>query len=358
MSKVCIDARMWGVKHTGIGRYIENLIDNLPISPEVEVVLIVSPEINNEPKLAKYKKYVAKHYIYSLTSLFEMFWLFLKVKPDLVHIPHLNAPFFWPGKMVVTVHDLIKHYSTGRKTSTHGPVMYWIKQLEYLAMTWAVVNRADHIITPTNYWKSELIKRFNISPKKITVTYEGVSPDWKRTLKVKPYRSIPLEPYLLYVGNLYPHKSVDTLIAAAEELKMPVAIVCARPVFQNRLPKSEYVKYLGHLKDDELIAVYSQAEVFVFPSLIEGFGLPGLEAMVVGTPVIAARSSCLPEVYEDAALFFEPQNVSDLVSKIKHLMSDSSLKKKLIQKGKLQVKKYSWATMANQTWQIYQSQLR
>lgn len=163
---------------------------------------------------------------------------------------------------------------------------------------------------------------------------------------------------IVYTGNLYPHKNIGVLISAVERLQINLKIICARSVFEKRLPKSEYVEYLGRLSDEEMVKVYKNSQVFVFPSLIEGFGLPGLEAMAVGLPVIAANASCLPEIYGDAALYFDPHDVNDLISKIQSVLSDKNLVKSLTQKGKQQVKKYSWAKMAKQTWEIYQNVLR
>lgn len=161
-------------------------------------------------------------------------------------------------------------------------------------------------------------------------------------------------PFLVYTGNLYPHKNVGVLIQAAEKLKMDVAIVCARSVFESRLPKFPSVHYLGRLSDEDLVQLYKKTFAFVFPSLLEGFGLTGLEAMSVGLPVIAARASCLPEIYGNAALYFDPYSVDDLVTKIQVLLSDDKLRLSLIAKGKKQAQKYSWLQMANQTWKIYQ----
>jgi len=164
-------------------------------------------------------------------------------------------------------------------------------------------------------------------------------------------------PFVVYTGNLYPHKNIKVLIAAVEKLKLNLAIVCARSVFEYRLPKSEFVHYLGRLSDPDLVGIYKQAVAFVFPSLIEGFGLPGLEAMAVGLPVIAADASVLPEIYGDAALFFDPNDPEDLSAKISSVILDSALAKSLVAKGRAQVKKYSWVKMARQTWEIYQHEL-
>ena len=351
MKKICIDARMWGIKHTGIGRYVENLVDNLP----GEVILIVHPDQKNEPKLARFKKYYAKYHPYSVLAQLEMLILLIKIKPDLVHFSHFSVPILWRGKFVVTIHDLIKHYSADQSSTTRNPLVYLIKQIGYRISVWNAIKYSQKIIVPANYWKKEISRKFNINSVKISVTYEGVF------LKGSPFKAEGgplLTPYLMYVGNLYPHKNIPILIEAVERLKIHLKIACARNVFENRLPKSEYTQYLGMVSDDELATLYKNALCFVFPSKIEGFGLTGLEAMSQCCPVIAANASCLPEIYGDAALYFDPNNVNDLVSKIQSVLSDKNLMKSLVTKGKLQVKKYSWATMANQTWEIYQNVLR
>ncbi len=163
-----------------------------------------------------------------------------------------------------------------------------------------------------------------------------------------------IKPYLIYVGNLYPHKNISVLVAAAEILQIDVAIICARSVFADRLPKSRLVHFLGQVSDTELKKLLKNAIAFVFPSLIEGFGLPGLEAMSVGCPVIAARASCLPEIYGAAAIYFDPYNPSELANKINTLLNDSNLRREYIKRGIEQTKKYSWRKMAVQTWKIYQ----
>ncbi len=172
ITKICVDARFWGIRHTGIGRYIENLIDNLP----GEVALIVHPDLKNEPKLAKFRKYYAHFHPYSFLAQLEMLWILSVIRPNLLHVPHFTIPVLWPGKMVVTIHDLIKHLSLGRDTTTHHPFLYWLKYYGYLAIVWLAVHRASHIIVPAKYWKDILIKKYRLNPAKISVTYEGVSP--------------------------------------------------------------------------------------------------------------------------------------------------------------------------------------
>lgn len=358
--KICIDARMWGIKHTGIGRYVENLIENFP----GDVILIVPPDLKKEPKLAKFRKYYAHFHPYSFLAQLEMLWILSVIRPNLLHIPHFTIPVLWPGKMVVTIHDLIKHFSRGRDTTTRHPFLYWLKYYGYLTIVWLAVHRSSHIIVPAKYWRDVLIKKYHLRPEKISVTYEGVSSAFTKLQISLAERENLLDfkfqiqsPFVVYTGNLYPHKNVPVLIKAAEMLKINLAIICARSVFESRLPKSKYIHFLGKLTDEEMLAVYQNALAFVFPSLIEGFGLPGLEAMAVGLPVIAARASCLPEIYQDAALFFDPHDLVDLGDKILSVKSDPNLRKSLITAGYRQVKKYSWVKMASQTWEIYKQAL-
>jgi len=175
MKKILVDARFWGIKHTGIGRYVENLIDNLPS----DVVLIVHPDQKNEPKLARFKKYYAKYHPYSVLAQFEMLILLIKAKPDLVHFTHFSVPILWRGRFVVTIHDLIKHYSADLSSTTRNPLVYLAKQIGYRISVWNAVKFSQKIIVPANYWKKEISQKFNINPNKISVTYEGVSDNFK-----------------------------------------------------------------------------------------------------------------------------------------------------------------------------------
>ena len=361
MATICIDARLWGIANTGIGRYIENLIDHLP----GEVVLIVPPDLKHEPKLAKFKKYYAHFHPYANLAQLEMLWLLSFIRPRVLHVPHFTVPVLWPGKMVVTIHDLIKHFSRGMATTTRHPFIYWFKYFQYLVVLWLSVHRANHIITPVNYWKDILLKKYHLSPAKISVTYEGVAPAYFQKT-VLPVSIGSAKPYVIYTGNLYPHKNIPVLFSAIKLLegKVNLVISCARSVFTKRVEDlivkdhlQNSVKFLGLVPDVDLVSLYRQSLAFVTPSLIEGFGLSGLEAMAAGTPVIAARASCLPEVYGDAALFFDPHDPADLVARITSLLTDVKLRQQLIAKGKKQVKKYSWSNMASQTWQIYQNAL-
>lgn len=178
MKRICIDVRFFGINHTGIGRYAENLVLNLPKSDDIKVVLITGKDCQVEAKKTGYKVYVAKHHPYSLLAQFEMPMLLAKIKPDLVHFTHFFVPIFWWGRFVVTIHDLIKHESRGLSVTTRNPLIYWLKHWGYMFTVWFAVIRARKIIVPANYWKEKIATEYHLNKNKIAVTYEGVSHDF------------------------------------------------------------------------------------------------------------------------------------------------------------------------------------
>ena len=376
--KIIIDARMYGLEHTGIGRYIINLINQIDkISFQSEdkneyIILLRKKYFDSLAfKNKNIKKVLADYSHYSFKEQFLLpFQLFL-LKPNVVHFPHFNVPFLWFGKYVVTIHDLIKHQSRGIKTTTHNPFIYWLKHIFYLFIVYSAVKRAKKVITPSKWWKNELIKIYNLTQDKVVVTYEGVDDRFK--FKKESFSNI-LEkfkikkPFVIYTGSLYPHKNADRLLEAIikinreKKIKLNLVLVCARNFFLKRFEKKvkdkkaeSLVKLVGFVDDKDLVALYKEAEAFVFPSLLEGFGLTGLEAMSLGLPTICSSASCLPEVYGQAVAYFDPLDINDMVEKIIQVVSDDDFKKCLTKAGFKKVKEYSWNKMAKETLMIYKS---
>ncbi|GAG18719.1 unnamed protein product, partial [marine sediment metagenome] len=252
----------------------------------------------------RFKKVLADYPHYSLKEQFFLPFQLIKLKPDLVHFPHFNVPFFWWGKQIVTIHDLIKHQSRGARTTTKWSLFYWFKFLNYRFLVWLVVNRVARIIVPSQWTKTELTRRYHLPPEKIMVTYEGVEKKFSNFRifefsKIKILKKYKIKkPFVIYTGSLYPHKNVQNLVKAVKKINLRLVIVCSRNVFYERFKKEikklkaeKLVTLTGFVPDKDLVALYQQAEAFVFPSLLEGFGLPGLEAMAVGLPVLASNSS-------------------------------------------------------------------
>jgi glycosyltransferase involved in cell wall biosynthesis len=358
-----IDARLYGPEHTGIGRYVQNLIINLGKIDKKNTFIIFGPE-KIKPEFEKFPNFEfvkLNTKVYSWQEQLINPLIFSRAKLDLLHVPHFNAPIFYPGKLALTIHDLIKHLSKGKKTTTLPDNIYHFKHLFYRLIVYINLQKAQVILTPSNYWKNYLIENYHLNKNKIFVTYEAV--DKKFFISNKNENILDkyhlTKPFLIYTGNLYPHKNVNTLVEAVKNFnqehthQLQLAIVCSRSIFQNTIKTDEDIKILGFVPDTDLHLLYRQALALVQPSFIEGFGLTGLEAMVAGLPVISSNATCLPEIYGPAALYFDPYDQSDLIKQIHTVMTDQKAINDLISKGRIRVKQFSWFKMAKETLSAY-----
>lgn len=366
---IVIDARLYGPKHTGIGRYTKNLLKALIDQPgfsQYKYTLIIYSDLETEIKkdLGSNFSYLTtniKHY--SIKEQLLLPFLIKKLHPDLVHFTHFNKPIFYFGKSVVTIHDLIKHFFKGRLNTTKNASIYWIKHFFYLITTHIAI-KTSSIIVPSDFWRDYLIEKFHLDPQKVTTTHEAVDPNFlikinQLTQSKTKYNSS--NPYIIYTGNLYPHKNPSILIEALIKLPyLKLKIICARNYFTQKLENlikkyhlNKRVEFLGYIPDEQFQEIYSQALALVHPSFMEGFSLTGLEAMALGCPVISSNNSCLPEIYQDSVLYFDPNNINNLVEQIEKLYKSKELRDQLIKLGYLQVKKYSWDKTAKQTFSVY-----
>jgi glycosyltransferase involved in cell wall biosynthesis len=367
------DARLYGPKHTGIGRYVKNLLLALKSQSKSapyrftvltyqdqvkELQTDLGPQFNIIGLNPKY------YYHYSIWEQFSLPLMLYRLRPHLVHIPHFNKPLFYFGPTVITIHDLIKHFSKGKETTTRSPLIYWFKFFGYLVLTWANI-KLNYIIVPSSYWRDYIITNFHLPPHRIITTYEAVDPIFLKTTQSPKTENckLKIENYLIYTGNLYPHKNLDIVISALKQLpSIRLKIICGRSVFSQRIQDlitqnhlQSQIEFLGYLPDQEFRQTYSQALALVHPAFIEGFSLTGLEAMALGCPVISSNSSCLPEIYQDSVLYFDPKDSSQLVAQISQLQKSPQLRRQLITRGYRQVAKYSWDRCAAQTLTYYQS---
>lgn len=376
--RIGIDARLYGLEHAGLGRYVTRLVDDiLKLDKKNDFILFLKSTHANQFKNKKRVKVVTTNIpIYSLSEQTILPILFAKEKLDLLHVPHFNAPLLYPRKMILTIHDLIKHDSKGPATTTRNQGLYLFKRFGYLTLMSLIAHRAVHILVPSNFVKEDITKRLGVPLKKITVTYEASSEtikeialtDEEKTNLLNKYHLT--QPFIVYTGSVYPHKNIDVLITAIskhnqnKELDLQLAIICSRSVFYDRLKNKiienhleSRIKLLGFVEDRDVSGLYSLALALVHPSKMEGFGLTGIEAMSVGLPVISSNASCLPEIYQDAALYFDPNDADDLVLCLDQIIKDHDLRQKLGQKGRLQAKKYSWHKMAKETIAVYKQLL-
>ncbi|MFA7301063.1 MAG: glycosyltransferase family 1 protein [Candidatus Shapirobacteria bacterium] len=359
---IVIDARLYGPKHTGLGRYTKNLLvalSKLPDFKKYKFTLLVYPELESEIKKDlqnNYHYYITSIRHYSISEQILLPVILKSLKPNLVHFTHIDKPILYFDKSVVTVHDLIKLFSKGKETTTKFILFYWIRFFAYSLMV-NIILKTSLVIVPSNFWRDYIIKKYNFNPNKIVTTYEAVDPN----IKIKNFK-LKIKNYILYTGNLYPHKNVNIIFKALQQLpKLKLKIISASNVFQQRARKivqdlniTNQVEFLGYVHDDKFSEIYQNALALVHPAFLEGFSLTGLEAMAQNCPVIASSNSCLPEIYGDSVLYFNPNNHQELVSQITKLQNNSKLRQDLITKGNLQIKKYSWTKCATETLNFYE----
>ncbi len=361
--RIAIDARMYGTEHGGIGRYIVNLVDQLQkIDSENEYKILLRSKYFKQLKTKNnWEKVLADVKHYSFYEQILITRILNNIKPDLVHFPHFNIPILYQGKFFVTIHDLLMHKRQSAAT-TLPLLFYMIKHFGYKLVFKRAIQEAIKVIVPSNFVKNEISAIYPESLGKLEVIYEGVDKNVSRGLGGYLRRNHLNKPYFLYVGSVYPHKNVERAIEAAVFCKKTLVIVTPRNIFLKRLIKFvnkhsayDYVKFTGYVEDNELSTLYKNAEAFVYPSLEEGFGLPGLEAMANGCLVLASNIPVFREIYKDNAIYFNPFDFSSISRAMEEsLKMKPEDKNKIIVKAKLFVEKYSWQENAKSTLRLYQ----
>lgn len=366
--KIGIDARFLGTE-TGIGRYEFELIKHLEeIESEHEFVIFLRKENWNlyNPKNNKFKRVLADIKWYGLAEQIDFPKIIEKEKVDLMHFPHFNVPFLYKKPFVVTIHDLILLKYPSTRATTLGPLKFFLKYIFYRLVIERAIRDALAVIVPSEATKKDILQNFYKDKENIFVTHEGV--DFKNLEGSGALEIEKLKPYFLYVGNAYPHKNIEGLIKAFKIFnkyksdRHKLVLVGKKDYFWKRLEKetgyNENIIFCGFVEDEKLISLYKNAESYIFPSFCEGFGLPGLEAMNYNIPVLASNTSCLPEIYGDAAEYFNPQSIDEMLRKMSEVVYNPEIKHRLIIKGQEQIKKYSWEKCARETLEIYEKSFK
>jgi glycosyltransferase involved in cell wall biosynthesis len=371
-----IDARFYGPEHAGLGRYTQELVDQLQLLEQPHHFTVFLHQQNYDlfkSTSDHFKKVLAPVDHYSVQEQLQMPLIMGRERLDLVHFPHFNVPMAYPGRYVVTIHDLIKHVFKGKSSTTRSKLMYEIKHKGYEVVSKMAATRAAHIITPSHSAKAEVMDIFGIESDRITVTHEAADEKylhWAQQKLTDAQKRQALEkygvtlPFIMYVGNVTPHKNIDTLARAMPELyeryNVQLVLPSARSVFLERVDRSmrdlgvrDMVVLPGYVPDEDLAKLYAMASCYVFPSLAEGFGLPPLEAMASGLPVACSDIPVLREVCGEAAVYFDPHDPKHLAEVVGSIVSDSALRTDLINRGAARVKLFSWKRMAEETLAVY-----
>lgn len=369
--KIGIDARMYGprVGGGGLGRYVQELIDHLQdLDQRNEYVLFLKKENFHECVITNpnfYKRMVDVHW-YGLKEQFVMPREAAMSRVDFMHYPHWNVPLLSRVPFVVTIHDLILlEDRTSARSSTRSALIHGFKYAGFRTVLENAIHRSRHILTVSEYTKGRILKHFGIKPGKITVVHNGIIPA-QQTKSISLSKLGIYEPYFLYVGNAYPHKNLEMMlhafaVFAKAQPHVQLVIAGRRDVFSKQLEAEareigisiDQLRFLDLPTDEEIAALYAKTALFIYPSRIEGFGMPPLEAMSHGAPVAAARSSSLPEVLRENASYFDPDDIEALQTIMESAISAPALLKQKREAGLKLSASYDWKETAKKTLAVY-----
>lgn len=381
--RILVDGRFIGVGDS-ISRYtLETLNGILKLDRENQYTLLIRPQ--GEQALERYPDIVNAPNLkvdileiphYSLAEQTKLLRYLNKEKYDLVHFTQFNHPIFYRGDYVVTIHDLT--------LVGHLHYFNFMKQLAYNMVMKSAARDSKKVIAISKTSMDDVVDFFGTPKDKFEIIYHGIdhinyNEKVKKELgKIKSFKEkygIKGD-YILYTGMWKKHKNLIRLFQAFEEFKKatknPIQLVLTGKIDKNepeviaemeRINKSLYsifnnqssILTTGYIDEEELPIAYAGAEMYVIPSLSEGFGWPPLEAMACGTPVIASRISCIPEILGDAPYYFDPYKVDQIEKAISTVLGDEKVRKDLAEKGLKQVQKYNWAETAKKTLEVYKS---
>ncbi|MDQ6672187.1 MAG: glycosyltransferase family 4 protein [Chloroflexota bacterium] len=367
---IALDARLVGYA-AGIARYTVHLADALAKLDEAEQYVVLRGRRGREgriggPRALQRRALTPPHHPLERWTL-PADLLLHKPWPSLLHSVDHVAPKWGPWRSVVTLHDLaFMLYPT-----THTPT-----SLAYYAATGESVRRAERVIAVSQRTSSDAVRLLGVDPSRIRVVHEAAAPGfWPRprdTLAPLASRlgfdADPSRPYILFVGTLEPRKNVPLLLEAFGRLRVrldaQLLVVGGRgwldePIFAAHVRSGvgDAARFLGSLDEEDLAVLYSHAGVFALPSLYEGFGLPVLEAMACGAPVVCSNAGPLPEVAGDAAVLLKPEDADDWAATLLDVLTNTPLRGELRRRGFARVHDFSWERTAQATREVYREAL-
>jgi glycosyltransferase involved in cell wall biosynthesis len=368
--RIGIDARFYGptVGGGGLGRYTKELVDELQkLDSPHEFVLFLKKDNYHTCTITnpRFEKRLADVHWYGIREQVEMPRHIREAHVDFMHYPHWNIPLFARTPFIVTIHDLILlDDRRSARSSSHHPILHGFKFAAFRTVLETAVHASRHIVTVSNFSKQSILKHFSVPGKKISVIPNGIIPK-------SPYKATNLttfgitRPFFLFLGNSYPHKNLSLLLDSfADFVKsnndMQLVIAGKRDVFSRQLEEHAYslgvpkeaLIFLDTPPDDLVQQLYAETSLFVFPSRLEGFGMPPLEALQHGTPVASSSAGPLPEVLGTHADFFDPYDPAELTRLLHHhagerkpMSAGSAAKKHLDQ--------YTWEGHAKNVLELY-----
>jgi glycosyltransferase involved in cell wall biosynthesis len=373
---VVLDARYIAWRQSGVGAYAQRLITGLAtIDRSNRYTCLVAADGPGLPvqqlnvAAAPTRVSFEDHLRGDLWLLGYLPFRLRALRADVYHGPAVFLPHIKLGyRTVVTIHDLVSF--------RFPETVPWRYSVYMRLMTRLAARSADRIIAVSHATKTDLVETLGVAPGKVVVIHEAVGAEFTRplspaTIDAAVRRYGLRHPYCLFVGNLEPRKNLPALIEAFAEVRrrfkmdgrsMQLALVGTRAwlhagIFRavERHGLGDDVAFTGYVPIGDLPALYGGAACFVFPSLYEGFGLPVLEAMAAGAPVIAARTGSIPEVAGDAALLVDARVPGELAAAIEAVLSEAALRERLIARGRARAATFEWDAVARQTLAVYEA---
>ena len=375
--RIGLDGKILTLRAGGTGRYAINLTRAMLAEaaahrPDLEFVVLTGPQTSREV-MEEFRGRCEECFLGAKSSVIRSLTLvpaaLRRLRVDIFHgMDHVGIPLVGrSGKYVVTVHDVIPLILPETFTLRHRLVVR-------LALA-RVRRKADLVVVPSHAVKRDVVRRVGLPEDRVVVTHEGCEPRFRPVRSAAAWRDVAtrygLPPrYVLAVGTLEPRKNLTTLLEAFARLRrqgevdadLRLVLAGARgwldePIFATvrSLGLEDAVRFTGFVDDADLPAVYSGAALFVFPSLHEGFGLPLLEAMACGVPVVTSNISSMPEVAGDAAVLVDPRDANGLAAAIARLLRDEALRDRLREAGIARARQFSWEATARRTLDAYAS---
>lgn len=361
----------------GLARYVEQLVKHLlEIDSANEYVLFLKNDnFSLVSESQNIKKVLTDIPWYSWAEQTKFKKIIDKEEVDLMHFPHWNVPLFYNKPFVVTIHDLIMYHFPRAEATTLGPLKFWLKDRAHRILVKHAVKKAQSIFVTSEFTKQDIHQTLGVPMEKMIVTYQApFEKNKEEGIRNKELKDWGInKPYVLYVGSAYPHKNLENLIKAWQifvdkhDHDYQLVLVGKSSYFYDRLvndpslalplSRGGEVVYTGFVPDDELVELYRQASLYVFPSLYEGFGLPPLEAQKYNVPVVSSNASCLPEVLVDSALYFDPENGEQMADIMWTGLTDNNVRFELQNNAQENLKRFSWQKLAEQTLGVYKSSL-
>ena len=373
--KIGIDARFLGSAGKGLGRYSQKLVEELEkCDPQNQYYIFLNEHNYDEyrPNNPNFQKVKVNIPWYSWQEQIYYPFLLYRYNLDLIHFTHFNVPILYRRTYLVTIHDLILLEYPTRRSSKLNAFLYIIKNLAYRLVISNAIYTAKKTITISNYTKQSLMKHFSIPESRLAMIYEGIDRERfhssnKQAFDFAGQKILPGK-YILYVGNVYPHKNIERLVEVFKQIiqksaipsELKLVLVGKPDYFFERLKQyvdslglAERVVFPGFVADEQMIDLYEQCLFYVFPSLYEGFGLPPLEAITLGAPVVIANSTCLPEIFGPHIPYFDPHSARDMEQVLSQIILNPEQRQEQKAYHLEILNKYSWQDMAEKTKTIY-----